>query len=412
MRQKLLPVAFLALSVLAQGQDHFKVLHAFGSGTDGAGVYDSVSLDAHGNIYGTTSGGGAHKAGTVFRLAPGTQGAWKETILHTFPSSNEDGGAPFGGLLLAANGILYGTTESLGAHDRGVVFSLTASKHGWQEKIVHTFCSRQNCEDGGAPWGNLIMDPSGDLYGTGYVVFELLPGQKSWTDTTLHVFTGNYGDGSGPQAGPIRDAVGNLYGTTMHGGGSNECDDGCGTVWELEPPASDQPSGPTAWTEIILHRFGIVAGDGAFPGLGQLAVDREGNLYGTADSGGPYLAGIVFRLTRPSAGSSGVWKETILHGFAEDQNGYLPTGGVTFDSAGNLYGTTGVGGSQDCGCGVVFKLSPQADGSWKYAVLHTFVGSDGAEPVANLTFGPDGKLYGTTATGGTYGGGVVFQLTP
>jgi len=85
---------------------------------------------------------------------------------------------------------------------------------------------------------------------------------------------------------------------------------------------------------------------------------------------------------------------------------------VIRDSAGNLYGTTGVGGSPDCGCGVVFKLSPLTDGSWKYTLLHTFVGNDGAEPVANLTFGRDGKLYGTTATGGTYGGGVVFQLTP
>jgi len=117
----------------------------------------------------------------------------------------------------------------------------------------------------------------------------------------------------------------------------------------------------------------------------------------------------VFKLARPQAPSGG-WTETILHGFAEDQDGYLPTGGVILDSAGNLYGTTGVGGAY--GQGVVFKLSPQPDGSWKYTLLHTFVGTDGSQPDANLTLGPDGKLYGTTATGGAHGGGVVFQLTP
>src|ERR1700732_4829664 len=109
-----------------------------------------------------------------------------------------------------ANGTLYGTTMSLGAHDRGIVFGLTRDNDHWREKILHAFCSRRNCDDGGAPWGNLTMDPEGDLYGTGYVAFELVPHGKRWSDATLHDFTGNNGDGSGPQAGPIRDAAGNL----------------------------------------------------------------------------------------------------------------------------------------------------------------------------------------------------------
>jgi uncharacterized repeat protein (TIGR03803 family) len=343
MRQKLLLVAFLAFSIAAQGKHHFKVLHAFGLGTDGAGVYDSVTLDAHGNVYGTTSGGGTYKAGTVFRLSARSKGRWTETILHNFGWQN-DGAGPLGAVVIGPSTKLYGTTQVGGTYSAGTVFELGLGSHGWREAPVYSFGNRDlAC----CPWGKLVLDPEGNLYGTGGSAFELSPGPKGWAETILHDFTGKDGDGSGPLAGPIRDAVGNLYGTTMHGGGSNECGDGCGTVWELEPPASDQPSGPTAWTEIILHRFGIVAGDGAFPGLGQLAMDREGNLYGTADSGGPDLAGIVFRLTRPSAGSGGVWKETILHGFAQDQNGYLPTGGVTFDSAGNLYGTTGIGGSPD-----------------------------------------------------------------
>jgi uncharacterized repeat protein (TIGR03803 family) len=142
-------------------------------------------------------------------------------------------------------------------------------------------------------------------------------------------------------------------------------------------------------------------------------MDREGNLYGAA-GGGKYKVGIVFKLSRTSAtpGGAEVWSEKILYNFGSiSADGAYPGGGVILDSAGNLYGTTIAGGS-GCGCGVVFKLSPTASGTWKYTLLHTFQGSDGAQPDANLTLGPDGKLFGTTATGGIHGGGVVFQLTP
>lgn len=413
MRSKFLLVALLILpSLVGQGQNRFKVLHAFGAGTDGAGVWDSVTLDAQGNVYGATNGGGTHKDGTIFRLTPMRDGCWKETILHNFPSSTIDGGGPFGGVLVDVNGNLYGMTMSLGTHDRGVAFQLAPSRGGWREEILHSFCSRPSCEDGGAPWGNLMMDSNSDLYGTGYVAFELARHPKGWWgDTTIHVFTGKNGDGSGPQAGPIRDAAGNLYGTTRYGGGGPWCaPDGCGVVWELSPPAD---SGNQGWTERILYRFGFSRTDGDTPSLGQLAMDREGNLYGAA-GGGKYKIGIVFKLSRTSATPGGpeVWSEKILYNFGTTSaDGAYPGGGVILDSAGNLYGTT-IAGGFGCGCGVVFKLSPTAHGAWKYTLLHTFQGTDGAQPDANLTLGPDGKLYGTTATGGPYGGGVVFQLTP
>jgi uncharacterized repeat protein (TIGR03803 family) len=218
-------------------------------------------------------------------------------------------------------------------------------------------------------------------------------------------------DGSAPYAGPIRDAAGNLYGTTRYGGGGPICADGCGTVWELKPPASDDASGGEAWNEDILHRFGFSADDGAFPSLGQLAMDSQGNLYGAA--GGDKLPyGVVFKLARVADSSSVKWQESILYNFTGGADGDGPGGGVILDSAGNLYGTTIAGGWSDCGCGVVFKLSLQTDGAWQYTLLHTFVDSDGAQPDANLTLGPDGKLHATTATGGANGGGVVFQLTP
>jgi len=137
-----------------------------------------------------------------------------------------------------------------------------------------------------------------------------------------------------------------------------------------------------------------------------LVLDSEGRLYGTTDVGGATGNGTIYRLTPQSGGR---WKETILYSFKGGAGGQEPSAGVVMDQAGNLYGTT-IGGG--CGCGVVYKLAPQAGGKWKYTLLHTFVGSDGAQPDANLILDGKGNLYGTTATGGAGGAGVAFELTP
>jgi uncharacterized repeat protein (TIGR03803 family) len=413
MRPTALLLAFLILPSLgAQGQRHFRVLHAFGAGHDGAGVWDSVAFDRHGNLYGTTSGGGDYGYGTVFRVSPELNGQRKETVLESFKPGDPRGAEPKGGLIVDAAGNLYGTTSSGGRYGRlGTAFELTTSQGKWTLRVLHKFGGRGDptC----CPWGNLVAGEPGNLYGTGSSVFELSLGAGGWIENVLHDFNGKNGDGLLPQAGPIRDPSGNLYGTTLYGGGSLLCADGCGTVWELEPSANNGDSGAKVWTERILHRFGFSLNDGAWPGLGQLAMDREGTLYGTANGGG-FRSGVVFKLTRvPSAsGADDVWEEAILYNFTGGTDGNHPSGGLILDHAGNLYGTTIAGGSPNCGCGVVFKLSPLTDGSWKYTLLHTFVGSDGAQPDANLTIGIDGNLYGTTATGGTNGGGVVFKLTP
>ena len=404
MRPRFLLFAFLILSLLAaQAQRNFRVLHAFGAGNDGAGVWDSVTIDVSGNIYGTTSGRGAYGGGTVFRLTPGSTGHWSETILHNFGRQN-DGAGPLGGVLIGPSGVLYGTTQVGGAYSAGTVFELASGPHGWKETTLYSF---GNNDLACCPWGNLTLDPDGNLYGTGGSAFELSLGSKKWVESILHSFTARNGDGAAPFAGPIRDAAGNLYGTTRYGGGSNECADGCGTVWELQPPEGDEGLGAAAWIEHILHRFGFSDNDGVWPGLGQLAMDSQGSLYGTAQ-GGKTGAGIIFKLSHPAGESSEKWRETILYNLTGGANGDTSQG-VILDKAGNLYGTTLYGGN---GNGVVFALSPQADGSWKYTLLHTFVGTDGSQPDANLTLGPHGKLYGTTATGGAHGGGVVFQLTP
>jgi uncharacterized repeat protein (TIGR03803 family) len=404
MLPKFLLLALVISPSLTYAQYDFQVLHAFGAGQDGCGVWDSVTIDASGNIYGTTSGCGVYGGGTAFRLTPAVKGRWKEGILHNF-GSHHDGG-PWGGLAFDSQGNLYGTTMAdSGKYNAGIVFELRLGEHGWTEKVIYDLGgpSDPTC----CPWSNLTTDEHGNLYGTGGSAFELSPGAKAWTETTLHNFTGNKGDGFLPQAGPIRDAAGNLYGTTRYGGGSTECGDGCGTVWELSPPASQGSSGTKAWKEQILHRFGF-SDEGIAPALGQLAMDAAGRLYGGVD-GGEYRAGYVYSLTRASADTGETWRETILYNFTGGADGNHPGGGVILDGAGNLYGTTIAGGN---GNGVVFGLSPQADGSWKYTLLHTFIGSDGSQPDANLTLGPDGKLYGTAATGGANGGGVVFQLAP
>jgi len=217
----------------------------------------------------------------------------------------------------------------------------------------------------------------------------------------LHNFTCHGGDGCDPYAGTILDAVGNLYGTTEHGGTSRLCGGGCGTAYEVEPTSA-------SWEEDILHDFGTGDDDMAFPGVGALAADSLGNLYGTA-GGGESRAGVVFRLTR---GPDGIWKTTIQYAFRGGTDGSGPGAGVVIDKAGNLYGTTIAGGNPQCGCGVVYKLSRGAKGKWTYTVLHTFVGSDGAQPDANLILDSKGNLYGTTITGGAGGYGVAFELTP
>jgi uncharacterized repeat protein (TIGR03803 family) len=243
------------------------------------------------------------------------------------------------------------------------------------------------------------MDNADNLFGTASVAFELSPGADGWKETVVHLFTGQHGDGEGAYAGLIRDAAGNLYGQTEMGG-SSRCGGGCGTVYQLSPTSDGK------WKEHILHTF-QARWDGSSP-VGALLLDSAGNLYGTA-GGGKSGHGVVFRL---SLGTDGRWRETVVYNIAGGADGDGPGGGVVMDKAGNLYGTTVAGGDPNCDCGVVYKLEPQAGGKWKYTVLHSFAGYDGAQPAANVILDSKGNLYGTTITGGAGGAGVAFELTP
>ena len=406
MRFSLLFLLLATASLTAYAQPPFKMLHAFGSGSDAGGLWSSLVFDQQGNIYGSSSGGGAYGDGAVFQLSPGQNGEWNEAVLYSFPSSPDDGAVAWGGPAVDGSGNVYGTTQVGGLYAHGIAFRLSPTPSGWTETILHNFAAPGDptC----CPYGSITLDEYGDVLGVGYSAFALSPGPSGWTESILHSFADENGDGYGTQAGLVLDAAGDIVSTTRFGGGEPTCPaNTCGTVYELQPVAG-------TWKEHILHRFGSFAGDGEVLSSGELAIDTTGNLYGSTTEGGANVCvdvgcGTIFKITRAQASTGVVGIETILYSFAGGASGFNPGGSVIIDGTGNLYGTTVSGGSPQCQCGVVYELSPK-NGAWKYTVLHTFTGSDGAQPDANMTFGPDGNLYGTTATGGTYGAGVVFEI--
>jgi uncharacterized repeat protein (TIGR03803 family) len=397
-----LALAFLSVTLLATGSwaaVHEKVLHNFGSGNNGW-YPNGVIWDAAGNLYGTTSGAGIYQGGTVFELTP-RDGGWSEKTLHSF-GHGTDGVAPVSGLVMDGAGNLYGTTLLGGIHGLGIAFKVSPNGDGtWSEKVLHSF---GNGNDASYVQAGLVLDAAGNLYGTSEsggihevgAVFELSPNlDGSWTERVLHSF-GNGNDGGFPVAGLIFDNAGNLYSTTL-GGGIHYA----GTVFEMTP---NQNGG---WSEKVLHSFGN-GNDAAEPEAG-LILDSAGNLYGTAGDGGSDGQGAVFELSPAGDGS---WSEKVLHNFRNNgTDGTFPTADLIMDTAGNLYSTTYDGGLH--GQGMVFELTPNADGGWTEKSLHSFGGgNDGSRTYAPVVIDAAGNVYGTTEYGGVYTVGVLFEITP
>jgi len=351
----------------------------------------------------------------ILMLALGAVARTYET-LYKF-TGGADGNHPWAALIFDTAGNLYGTTYSGGDYGAGTAFKLTPNGDGtWTETVLHSFGEG---DDGASPAAPLVSDEDGNLYGTtngggnyGYgCVFEMKPNPDgSWSETTLYSFTGGT-DGTYPVGGVSFDAAGKLYGMTTTGG-NGKCsylgNTGCGTVYMLAP----NPDG--TWTESVLHRFNGGA-NGGYPDQGNPILDSAGNLYGVTRNGGLSGpcdwgdCGVVFRLTPNSDGS---WTEKVLHRFTGADGGN-PESKVhlIFDDAGSLYGTTLNGGLY--GCGVVFKLTPSSSDKWTRRVLHHFTGGkDGGNPYAGLIFDAGGNLYGVTIAGGTHGYGVAFEMTP
>jgi uncharacterized repeat protein (TIGR03803 family) len=332
-------------------------------------------------------------------LAPAAVAASKYKDLHAF--NGIDGANPYAGLILDAAGNLYGTTGG----GTGTVFKLTPNADGtWTASVLHAFHGR----DGLIPYAGVIFDAAGNLYGTTPsggahnlgTVFKLTPNADgSWTESVLCSFSSSLGEGAYPYAGLVFDVVGNLYGATYAGGDLSACaGNGCGVVFKLAPNADG------SWTESVPYRF-EGGRDGAVP-LASLILDAAGNLFGTTEYGGSSARGTVFKLTPNADGS---WTESLLHSF-KSSDGYTPLASLIFDAAGNLYGTTAGGGFHNLG--TVFKMTPNADGSWTESVLHRFGGTSASAPLAGLIFDGAGNLYGTAADGGSANDGAVFKMTP
>ena len=374
------PLAENAASLALRGgaaADQEQVLWSFctkAECSDGEEPLAGLIMDKSDNLYGTTAGGGTG-GGTVFELSPNAaRTKWTETVLHSFGAEEGDGGAPWAGLIMDKSGNLYGTTRGGGVHGFGAVFELTrnAARTEWTETVLYSFCPKEVgfgvCIDGDQPVAGLIMGKSGNLYGTTrFGGAHLVPGEAY----------------------------------------------GAGTVFELTPNAAGK------WTETVLHSFcahevGGFCIDGEQPYAG-LIIDKSGHLYGTTFEGGAHGNGTVFELT-PNAAKK--WTETVLYSFCAKYvggfciDGQTPAAGLFMDGSGHLYGTTSHGGTRDGG--TVFELAADAaQTEWTETVLHNFgvERGDGVGPEAGLIMS-SGHLYGTTLGGGAHGVGTVFELTP
>jgi uncharacterized repeat protein (TIGR03803 family) len=329
----------------------------------GVRPYGGLAIGRDGLLYGTTWTGGCGSAGAVFSLEPPTfvGGPWNERVLSTLGCGLSLN--PEAALAIGSGGVLYGTTN-LVVDGLGSVFSLTppASGGSWSFAEIHEFLNF-NVGDGAIPSSaGVSIDANGILYGTASegipsgmgMVYSLAPpaSPAPWAETILYRFMGG-SDGSDPQAGVVIGPGGALYGTT-YSGGTSTCPSGCGTVFQLTPPAS---SG-APWTETILHTF-TGGSDGANP-QGGVAIGSGGKIYGTTTSGGTFNNGTVFSLT-PPASPGGSWTETILHSFTGGTDGGNPQANVVIGVSGALYGTTAGGGNSSAcsgGCGTVFALAP------------------------------------------------------
>jgi uncharacterized repeat protein (TIGR03803 family) len=411
MKFKITAIALVAISLLplmsvAQSVK-LKVLHNFGSSNDGNVPSGPLLLDGHGNLYGATSGGpGQYGYGILFKLAPQANGSWRESVLYTFLGGS-NGGYPWGALIPDVSGNLYGTMQGYLSSVAGGVFALTRQSGGWNRAVL----SNEYAGPG------LALDKVGDLYGSigpgDYfglgAIGELSPGSSGWTYTQLYSYCSPSGcpGGYNPPAPPIWDASGNLWGTMTQGGITQSpcvAAFGCGVIFEMTP------NGDGTWTYNVMHEFASSATDGQSP-YGGLVMDAAGNFYGSTGIGGAYNQGTVFKF----AYTGGQWVETILYDFPSCMIGCFVDGTLARDKAGNLYGTA-AGGTGNCAgytCGVVFKLAPQKGGAWKYSVLANFTPTTGGlGPFYGVILDSNGNLFGVTRTFGKYEFGTAFEITP
>jgi uncharacterized repeat protein (TIGR03803 family) len=403
-------IAIMLLASAAQAQS-YNVIHFFAATGDGDLPSDTPTLDAAGNVYGTTQDG-YFQCGNVFKYSPQNDGSWVETVLTTFDCSGADGAIPYGNVIFDKTGNLYGTTETAGSGGGGTVFKLSPNPDGtWTRTIIHSFALGNT--DGQFSLGGVVFDASGNLYGTtcgggtaGYgTVFQLKPqSDGSWTESVLYSFQGGT-DGSCPYAGVTFDgASNNLYGTASDSG--LNCPPACGTVFELQRNQG--------WKFKVIYSF-TGGTDGSQPFAGVVWAHPD-TLYGTTEFGGMVAGGAVFQLVL----ANGIWTESVIHSFNGAPDGVAPQSCLTLDGH-NLYGTTSFGGTSQTSDinGTVFKLE-FSDGKWTERVLHSFKGPphDGGTPLSGVALRRDGSrlhIFGLTWRGGpeqcVLGCGSFYEIT-
>ncbi len=394
----LLSALLLMATRPAQAQTE-SVLYNFPVSYDNPYAQPLLAPDGAGNLFGV-GGGGSMGFGFVFELSPSGSGGWNETTLYNFCSAPNcaDGAAPNNYVSFDNLGNLYGTTIYGGANQTGVMFELSPVGSGWTETVLYSFGDVVT-----EPNSGLVSDPEGNFYGTccfGEAVFELSPVGDGWTGQIIY----NISPVSPSWAAVTMDTAGNIFGVTES------------TVFELPP------NGDSGWNSAVIHTFAGEPKDGS-GAFGTPVLDKDGNVYGTTYSGGTDNLGTVYKLSPITSGKKkGTWKEKILYSFkGGKKDGGRPYGGIAFDASGNLYGTTSAGGGR-LNDGIVFELvAPVGKGSYKEKILWSFDGADGEDPSGGLILDAAGNLYGTTDLGGSGGGndchlppncGVVFEVIP
>jgi uncharacterized repeat protein (TIGR03803 family) len=387
---KLAILSFMVLLLVAPAHaQSYAVLYSFAGPPDGNSPTAALVRDSEGTLYGTTFFGGQSGCGcgAIFKLMKNG----REMVLYSF-SGGTDGGNPYAALIQDRSGNLYGTTTQGGdlrcanPGGCGTVFKIDASG---AETVLHAFSPGS---DGEFPYGGLLSDTAGNLYGTTVnggqaslnygTVFKI---DSRGNETILHRFTGGK-DGAFP-FGTLNGRSPNLFfGTTSMAGAA-----GSGTTFRM--------TGTGSLT--VINSFSGSTGESPLSGLIQ---DAAGNIYGTTAFGGAFGMGSVFVTDR-------FGNETLLHNFTGGTDGAFPYGDLVRDSAGNVYGTTSAGGGDNCGgagCGTVFKLNKQGIET----ILYSFTGgTDGGTPYAGLIRDSAGNLYGTAFVGGATGNGVVFEIS-
>jgi uncharacterized repeat protein (TIGR03803 family) len=355
------------------------ILYSFTDGADGELPYSTPLLTRHGALYGTSlfGGGVGDDGGTVFELTP----TGKEKSLYQF-SGQADGDGPNSTLIRDAAGNLYGTTQGGGNAYGGTIFEIAPDG---TETVLYTF---QGTSDGQYPMGGVLMDASGDLYGTTNwggtyswgTIFKLTPGGSF---SVLYNFTGGK-DGGGPFGPLVMDQNGNLFGVTDYGGDWGTCGGGgCGVAFRLG----------TDGTETVLHKFGKRTWD--YEPSSGLIFDSQGNMYGTTSD---QFGGGLYRLAPDGT-------EKILHKFS-GPDGVEPAGQLAMDSKGNIFGATIYGGANNLG--TIFRVTSGG----RETVLYSFTGQngDGADPYGGVVLGRHDELYGTTYGGGANHWGTLFRF--